>query len=49
MNTLMVSSGTPDFIYPSMGLALKLEEKGHTVLFVTDSRFHIVLTGMVSN
>lgn len=43
MNILMVSLGTPGFVYPSVGLALKLEEKGHTVHFATDSRFHDVL------
>ena len=44
MNILMVSLGTPGFVYPSMGLALKLEEKGHTVHFATDSRFYSILS-----
>ena len=44
MNILIVSLGTPGFIYPSMGLALKLEEKEHTVLFATDSLFHNLLS-----
>ncbi len=44
MNILMVSLGTPGFVYPFMGHALKLEKKGHTVHFVKDSQFRCIVS-----